>query len=144
MQFKFTMLKTAAAALMVAAASPAFAAGAPDKSTAQSYRFELVGPPQPAGAKQHAVSVRIIRSLDNKPVVGAAVTSIRLDMGPENMAAMATPVRKIPDSAPGIYSFSFDDSAVWFEPAKWALTITAKVQGETKPVTGNVVFQAGQ
>ncbi|MDE2185048.1 MAG: FixH family protein [Alphaproteobacteria bacterium] len=144
MPFKFTMLKAVAAALTIASVSPAFAVGVPVKAATPSYRFELVGPAQPAGAKQHAISVRIIRSLDNKPVIGAAVTSVRLDMGPENMAAMTAPVKQLPNSAAGVYSFSFDDGAVWFERAKWALTITATVQGERQPVIGSVVFQAGR
>ncbi|MDE2135786.1 MAG: FixH family protein [Alphaproteobacteria bacterium] len=144
MPFKFTMLKAAAAALTIAAVSPAFAAGVPVKAATPSYRFELVGPARPVGAKQHVVSARIVRSSDNKPVVGAIVTAVRLDMGPENMAAMTAPVRQLLNSAPGIYVFSFDDSAVWFERAKWALTITATVQGERQPVIGSVVFQAGR
>ncbi len=144
MPFKFTTLKFAAAALAIAAAPLASAAGVPSKAATPSYRFELVGPAQPAGATQHAVSVRIIRASDDKPVVGAAVTSVRLDMGPENMAAMTAPVREIPNSTAGIYSFSFDDGSVWSERAKWALTITATVQGERQPITGTVVFGAGQ
>lgn len=137
MQFASTMFKGAAVAAMLAGAPPALAA-------TQAYRVELAGPVIPAGAKQHAVSVRIIHSADNKPVVGAAVTSARLDMSPENMASMTAPVRETPDTKPEVYTFTFDDNMVWAERAKWALTITAKVQGESKPVTGSVVFQAGQ
>lgn len=141
MSFMSTMLKTAAAAVLLASITSADAAAKP---TSQSYRFELVGSPTPAGAKQHAVSVRIVRTSDNKAVAGATITSVRLDMGPENMAAMTAPVREIPDTAPGTYSFSFDNGVVWAERAKWALTITATVKGEPKPVTDSVIFQAGQ
>lgn len=141
MSIMSTMLKTAAAAVLLASATPADAA---TKPTSQSYRFELVGPPTPAGTKQHAVSIRIVRTSDNKPLAGTAITSVRLDMGPENMAAMTAPVREIPDTAQGTYSFSFDDSMVWAERVKWALTITATVKGEPKPITGSVIFQAGQ
>ncbi len=144
MQFKFTMLKAAAAALAIAAVPPASAAGVPVKAATPSYRFELAGPAQPAGPKQHAISARIIRSSDKIPVAGAVITSVRLDMGPENMASMTAPVKQLPNSAPGVYSFTFDDSAVWSERAKWALTITAKVQGEPQPITGSIIIQAGQ
>ncbi|MDE2183989.1 MAG: hypothetical protein KGJ78_13300 [Alphaproteobacteria bacterium] len=141
MRIMSAMPTAVATALLLAAISPALTAGA---APVPGYRLELVGPAHPAGPKQHAVSTRIIRASDNKPVIGAAITSVRLDMGPENMAAMTAPVRQAPAVAPGIYSFLFDDSMVWTERAKWALTITATVKGEPKPVTTSVVFQAGQ
>ncbi len=139
MQFASTLLKGAAIAVLLAGTSPALAASA----VTQPYRFELTGPAISAGAKQHTISVRIIRFSDNKPVAGAAITSMRLDMEPENMASMTASVRETPNTTPGVYSFSFDDNMVWAERAKWALTITAKVKGESKPVTGSIVFQAG-
>ncbi len=135
-----TMFKGAAVAVLLAGASPTFAAPA----TAQAYLFELTGPAVPAGVKQHDISVRIVHAADNRPVVGAVITAVRLDMGPENMASMTAQVWETPDTKPGVYTFSFDDDMVWAEHAKWALTVTAKVKGESKPVTGSVVFQAGQ
>lgn len=140
MPFTFTLFKGAAVAVLLAGASPTLAAPA----TTQAYRFALAGPAVPAGVKRHAVSVRIVHAADNKPVVDATITSAQLDMGPENMASMTAPVREIPDTRPGVYTFSFDDNMVWAERAKWALTITAKVKGQSKPVIGSVIFQAGQ
>ncbi|MDE2162257.1 MAG: FixH family protein [Alphaproteobacteria bacterium] len=141
MSFMSTMLKTAAAAVLLASIT---SAGAAAKPTSQPYRFELVGSPTPTGVKQHAVSVRIVRTSDNKAVAGATITSMRLDMGPENMPTMTAPVTTQPTPTHGIYSFSFDNGVVWAERAKWALTITATVKGEPKPITGSVIFQAGQ
>lgn len=140
MRFSSTMLKSAAAATFLAGASPALATSA----MSEAYRFELVGSAVPTGPKQHAISVQIVRSSDNRQAMGAAVISVRLDMGPENMASMTAPIREIPNTAPGVYTFSFDDNMVWTERAKWALTITAKVKGKSKPVTGSVIIQAGQ
>ena len=140
MRFSSTMLQCAAAATLLAGASPALAIPA----MPEAYRFELVDPAVPSGPKQHAISVRIVRSSDNQQAMSAGIISVRLDMGPENMASMTTPVREIPNTAPGVYTFSFDDNMVWTERAKWALTITAKVKSESKPVTGSVIFQAGQ
>ena len=142
MPFRFTMLKAAAAALTIAAVSPAFAAGVPVKAATPSYRFELVGPAQPAGTKQHVVSARIVRSSDDKPVVGAIVTAVRLDMGPENMAAMTAAVKQVSSTTQGVYLFAFDN-AVWADKGRWALVLTAKIKGEAQPVTGRVVFQTG-
>lgn len=140
MHFTSTMFKAAAVSALLAGVSPAVAGSA----TADGYRFELTGPAVPAGAGQHSVSVRLLRASDSKPVSGAAITNIRLNMGPENMASMTAPVQETPNTQPGVYTFSFDDSMVWAERAKWALTITAKARGESKPVTGSVIFQAGQ
>ncbi len=143
MPFKFTTLKLAAAALTMATALPALAAGTTVKTAVQGYRFELAGPAHPAATGKHAVSVRLVGVTDGKPVSGAIVMQTRLDMSPENMATMTAPVREMTDSAPGVYSFSFDDRAVWKWKGDWALTVTAKVPGSPQTVTGRVVFHAG-
>ncbi|MDE2135698.1 MAG: FixH family protein [Alphaproteobacteria bacterium] len=137
MQFSSTMFKAAAVVVFLAGVSPAVA------GSAQGYRFELAGPAAPAGAGQHSVSVRLIRASDGKPVSGATFTGTRLDMGPENMASMTAPVREIPNSASGVYSFSFDDAAVWKWKGDWALSLTAKLPGAPQAVSGRIIFHAG-
>ncbi len=131
---------TALAAIAFVLASPAFAAGS--APPASNYRFELAGSPQPAAAGQHVVSVRLVGA-SNKVIIGATITQAKLDMGPENMAAMTAQVREMTDTVRGIYSFSFDDSAVWKWKGDWALTLTAKVPGSPQAVTGRIIFHAG-
>lgn len=119
------------------------APAASGQSATRSYRFELAGAAKATGAGKHIVSVRLVGASDNKFVVGAAIVQTRLDMSPENMASMIAPLKVQPASAPGIYSFAFDDSAVRKWQGKWALTLTAKVPGDPRPVTGRITFQAG-
>ncbi len=143
---RISLIAVTAAALLSVATLPAFAvdANTPASSqavTAQNYRFELAGSPRPAGVVQHVISVRLVRAADNKPVSGAVIVQTRLDMSPENMAAKTAPVKLLPATIPGIYSFAVDNGAVWKWTGKWALTLTANVQGVPQTVRGRVVFQ---
>lgn len=123
------------AALLVSAATSAFAA-------ATDYRFELAGAPQNTGGGASIVSVKLIHIPDNKLVTGAVVIESRADMGPEGMAMMAAPTKPLPEQA-GIYRFEVDYGAVWSKPGKWALSLTAKVQGEPQTVQGSVTVNLG-
>jgi len=106
--------------------------------TTAGYRFELVGQPKSSGGKS-TVSVRIIHSADNKPVVGAIVIQSRADMGPINMAAMMAPIRARPSTTPGVYTFEVANGPLWNMPDKWELSFSAKVQGEAQTVHGAVI-----
>jgi hypothetical protein len=106
--------------------------------TTAGYSFELVGQPKSSGGKS-TVSVRIIHTADNKPVIGAIVIQSRADMGPINMAAMTAPIKALPATTPGIYTFEVANGPVWNKPDKWELSFSAKVQGEAQTVHGAVV-----
>jgi membrane fusion protein, copper/silver efflux system len=116
------------AALIVFALAPASAADPgwqpvkAEVSTGKKVRFEvkLVGidpPPAPADIK---------------------VSATRIDMGPDGMETMASPVKALPSTTPGVLAFETDFSMA----GRWAFTITATVKGQAKPVTGKVVFTA--
>jgi len=93
--------------------------------------------PQVAAGKPVQLDVRLIGT-DGKAIAGkVTVTQTRLDMGPDNMAAMTTATRPIPSSQAGITSFQAQLS-----PGRWALNISANVAGLSQPVTGQVVFTA--
>jgi membrane fusion protein, copper/silver efflux system len=66
------------------------------------------------------------------------VSATRIDMGPDGMEAMASPVGALPSTAPGVLAFETDFSMA----GRWAFTITATVKGQAKPVSGKVVFTA--
>ena len=120
------------ASLIVSLPSTAFAAGASD------YRFELAEAPQKTAPGVNTVSVRLVHVPDGKPVSGAVIIQTRADMGPERMAAMTAPVKALPATTPGIYRFQIDFGPVWNKRGEWALTLAAKVQGETETVRGSV------
>ncbi|MFN4281392.1 MAG: efflux RND transporter periplasmic adaptor subunit [Alphaproteobacteria bacterium] len=66
------------------------------------------------------------------------VTSARLDMGPDGMATMTTRISPIASTTPGVFAFEAD----LVMAGRWALTLSAKVEGQSQPVTGIVVFTA--
>src|SRR5438874_775597 len=106
-------------------------------AAATAYQFELLGKPA-VKAGFNMVLVRLVHLPDRKPVSGAVIFQTRADMGPEQMATMAAPVRAVPSTRPGTYAFEIQNGPVWNKPGKWALTLGAKVQGEVETVRGAV------
>jgi hypothetical protein len=92
---------------------------------------------QVAAGKPIRLDVRLVGA-DGKPATGKiTITQTRLDMGPDNMAAMTTPAQPVPSTQSGVTSFQAQLS-----PGRWALNISANVAGISQPVTGQVVFTA--
>lgn len=110
----------------------------PSMTATTGYLFETVGQPKTSGGKS-TVSVRLVRATDRKPVTGAVIIQSRADMGPMGMAAMTAPIKVVPSTMPGIYTFEVANGPVWNKPDKWQLSFAAKVQGELQTVRGAVV-----
>jgi YtkA-like len=125
-------LLCAGAALAVAVSLNVAAVAAAD-----DYAFE----PVKAAIKKGdgaVVAVRLKHKATGRPVADAVIVQSRIDMAPEGMAEMASPLTPVPSSEPGVYSFKTDLSMT----GKWLLSIAAKVQGEAETVVGKVTFQA--
>ena len=118
---------TIAVAMTLAAVSVSSRAGAID------YRFELAGQPAKSG-KNTIIRVRLMHVPDSKPVLDAVIFQSRIDMGPEGMATMDAPIKALPASEAGIYQFQAEPPM----GGKWALTLSAKVQGEAETVKGTI------
>ena len=112
---------------IAAVQSPALAAP-------QDYHFDLDGQPTKSG-KAMIVKIRLTHMPDGKPVSGAIITQAKLDMGPEGMAEMGAPANASATAEPGVYQVDTQLSM----GGKWALTLAAKVQGETETVRGAVI-----
>jgi hypothetical protein len=84
------------------------------------------------------VSVRLMHRPTGKPVPDAVIVRTRIDMAPDGMADMASPLTAVPSNEPGVYSFKTELSMA----GRWLLSISAKVQGEPETVTGKVTFRA--
>jgi hypothetical protein len=84
------------------------------------------------------VSVRLKHKPTGKSVPGAIIVQKRIDMSPDAMAEMASPLTAMPSTEPGVYSFKTDLSM----EGRWLLSIAAKVQGEPETVVGKVTIQA--
>lgn len=84
------------------------------------------------------VSVRLKHKVTGKPVTDAVIVQTRIDMSPDAMGEMTSPLTPVPSNEPGVYSFKTDLSM----QGRWLLSIAAKVQGEPQTVVGKITFRA--
>lgn len=115
-----------------AAQTPAFAGQ-------ENYEFQLVEE-QASQGSDTTVAVRLVDKRTEKAVPDAVIFTTRMDMAPEGMEAMTTPVQPLPSQEPGIYRFKTKLSM----EGGWRFKLAAKVQGETDTVQGELVLQARQ
>jgi hypothetical protein len=104
---------------------------------ASDYVFEPVNA-QVTKGDDVIVSVRLKRESTGKPVTGAIIVQKRIDMSPDAMGEMTSPLTVMPSTEPGVYSFKTDLSM----EGRWLLSIAAKVQGEPETVVGKITIQA--
>lgn len=124
-------LAAALAALSLTSAA-AFAA-------ASDYAFEPVTAEMKKG-DDVTVSVRLVHKLTGKPVTDAIIVRTRVDMAPDGMADMQSPVSPLPASEPGIYAFKTDLPMA----GRYQISLAAKVQGEPETVIGKVIVKASR
>jgi YtkA-like len=86
------------------------------------------------------VSVRLKHKPTGKVVSDAVIVQTRIDMAPEGMAEMTSPLAAVPSNEPGVYSFKTDLSM----QGQWLFSIAAKVQGEPETVVGKITFRASR
>ncbi|WP_170255998.1 FixH family protein [Rhizobium laguerreae] len=119
-----------AGALVVGSATVSYAA-------AQDYEFQPVSTDVKQG-QGSLVSVRLVDKRTGKPVPDAVIFTTRMDMAPEGMEMMTTPVVAATSTEPGVYAFKSDFSMA----GGWRFNLAAKVQGEPDTVEGEVVLKA--
>jgi YtkA-like len=119
-----------AAGIVVLVATSTVLAGAND------YAFEPVKSEVKRG-NGVTIAVRLIHKPTGKAISDAVIFSPRMDMSPDGMETMTTPVTPSIGAEPGTYSFKTDFTAA----GRWLLTVSAKVQGEPETVTGRVIFK---
>ncbi len=86
------------------------------------------------------VAVRLKHKPTGKPVTDAVIVTTRIDMGPDGMAEMVSPLTPVPSDEPGVYAFKTELSMA----GRWLLSIAAKVQGEPETVIGKITFRVDQ
>jgi YtkA-like len=106
-------------------------------ASANDYVFEPVKADVKKG-DDAIVSVRLKHKGTGKPVTDAVIVQTRIDMGPDGMAEMASPLTAVPSTEPGVYSFKTELAM----EGRWLLSIAAKVQGEPETVVGKITFRA--
>lgn len=87
---------------------------------------------------QAVVDVRLVHEPTGKPVENAVIFETRFDMSPDAMGPMTAPVEAQGSPEPGIYRFKVAPTM----EGRWALTLSAKVQGEAETITGTIVVTA--
>ena len=111
--------------------------GAAAWAGAVDYAFEPVAAELKKG-DDVVVAVRLLHKPTGKPVADAVIVRTRVDMAPDGMADMASPVAAVPGSEPGVYAFKTDLPMA----GRYLLSVAAKVQGESETVVGKVIFKA--
>jgi hypothetical protein len=130
----FTSRSAAAAAfinLASIACVPAAWAGPND------YEFQLLQSEIKKG-EGAVVAVRLVDKRSGKAVPDAVVFAQRIDMAPDGMETMKSPIEALPSTEPGIYRFK----ANLVMEGGWRLSLGAKVQGETGTVETRLILKA--
>ena len=122
---------TAAFAIGMSLTTAAAWAGAAD------YAFEPAAPEFKKG-DDVIVAVRLVHKPSGKPVPDAVIVRTRIDMAPDGMADMVSPVAAQPAGEPGVYAFKTDRPRA----GRYQFSLAAKVQGEPETVTAKVILKA--
>lgn len=131
MQRKCLCVAAVGAALLAAMAVSALA-------DIKDYEFQLVDKEVKQG--EATVAVKLVHKPSGRAIPDAVIFAKRIDMGPDDMAAMTAPLEPQPSTEPGIYRFKTDLTMA----GNWALSLGAKVQGETGTVENRLILKATQ
>lgn len=127
---KRAVLAALAAALSVSALSTA-------RADIADYEFRLVQANLKLGDGA-IVSVRLVDKRTGKAVPDAVIFATRMDMAPDGMPTMTTPIEELPSTEPGIYRFKTNLTM----EGGWQLSLGAKIQGETGTLQNKLVLRA--
>jgi YtkA-like len=108
----------------------------PAAASTKDYEFELVQSEVKQG--EAVVAVRLVDKRSGKPVPDAVIFAKRIDMAPNGMPTMDSPIEQVPSIEPGIYRFKTNLPMA----GGWQLSLGAKVQGETGTVENKLVLKA--
>ncbi len=116
--------------LWVAIASPVFA-------DVKDYEFQLVQSEMKKGDGA-MIAVRLLNKRTGKVVPDAVIFAKRIDMAPDAMPTMASPLETLPSTEPGVYRFKTNLTM----EGRWQLSLGAKIQGESGSVESKLVLKA--
>jgi hypothetical protein len=102
----------------------------------RDYEFRLVKAEMKKGDAE--VAVRLVNKKTGKAVPDAVIFAKRIDMAPDGMEMMASPIEQLPSTEPGVYRFKTDLAM----QGRWQLSLGAKVQGENGSVESKLIVTA--
>src|SRR5262249_47447339 len=112
------------------------AIAAPVKAAVKDYEFQLVS--QEVKKGDAVIAVKLVHKPSGRTIADAVIFAKRIDMGPDGMGEMQAKLDPLPGSDAGVYQFKTNLDMV----GRWALTLAAKVQGETGTVQSKLIVNA--
>jgi hypothetical protein len=131
MHYKSLRAAAVGSALIVAVAHTALA-------DIKDYEFQLVDKEAKQG--EVVLAVKLVHKPSGRAIPDAVIFAKRIDMGPAGMESMTAPIEAASSSDPGIYSFKTNLPMA----GEWALSLGAKVQGETGTVENKLIVKVNQ
>jgi len=128
-----SILRTRGVVLILPLSVTAALAGADD------YHFDLVSTVHRVGSGA-ILEVRLTDMRTGAAVEGAVIYATRMDMAPDGMSTMTSPVTAMPAEVPGNYRFATDLTMA----GGWRFSVAAKVQGEPETVSAEIELRAEQ
>ena len=128
----YTVRAAALGAVLLAATAATATADIKD------YEFQLVEKELKQGEAE--VAVRLLHTPSGQAVPNAVIFAKRIDMGPDGMETMNSSIEAMPSSEPGVYRFKTNLTMA----GNWALSLGAKVQGETDTLESKLVLKAAE
>ena len=119
------------------AALPLAVATLPALADVKDYEFQLTQNEFKQG-NGIVITVKLVDKRSGKPVPDAVIFAKRIDMEPEGMATMASPIEALPAPEAGAYSFKTN----LVMEGGWRLSLGAKVQGETGTLENKLILKA--
>jgi hypothetical protein len=129
MQRNFLRTAAIGAVLLAAMAGSALA-------DVKDYEFQLIDKEVKQG--EAVIAVKLIHKPSGRAIPDAVIFAKRIDMGPESMESMTAPLEAVTSTEPGVYRFKTDLTMA----GDWALSLGAKVQGETGTVESKLIVKA--
>lgn len=108
------------------------------RADAKDYEFQLIDKEVKKGVA--IIAVKLIHKPSGRAVTDAIIFAKRIDMGPDGMEMMAAPIEAAPSTESGVYRLKTDLSMT----GEWALSLGAKVQGETGTIENKLIVKAVQ
>lgn len=102
----------------------------------KDYEFQLIDKEVKHG--EAVIAVKLVHKASGRAIPDAVIFAKRIDMGPDGMEMMSAPIEAVSSTEPGIYRFKTDLGMA----GNWALSLGAKVQGETGTVEDKLVLKA--